>query len=62
VRVERRDCDTQPVGERQCGEQILELCVTESTVEPDRGCSIADERPSPQADEMPVLGELGRGG
>src|SRR5262249_32627078 len=54
--------DTQPVGERQRGEQILELRLAEGTVQPDRRGSVAYERPSPEPDEMPVLRELGRGG
>src|SRR6266849_3657327 len=62
VRLERRDRDTQPVGERQAGEQILELCLAEGTVQPDRRGSVAYERPSPEPDEVPLLRELGRGG
>ena len=62
VRLERRDRDTQPVGEWQGGEQILELCLAEGTVQPDRGRSVAEERSSPEPDEVAVLGELGRGG
>jgi hypothetical protein len=62
VRRERRDRDTQPVGERQGVEQIVELGLAVSAVEPDRGRSVAEQRPSPEPDEVPVLGELGRGG
>src|SRR6266481_200529 len=62
VRLERRDRDAQPVGERQRGEQILELWLAEGAVQPDRGRSVAEERSSPEPDEVPVLGELGGGG
>jgi hypothetical protein len=62
VRLERRDSDTQPVGERQGSEQIVEFGLALRAIQPDRCCSVADERPSPQPNEMPVLYELGRGG
>src|SRR2546428_396800 len=62
VRLERRDRDTQPVGEGQGGEQTVERGLAVGAVQPDRGRSVADERPSPEPDEVPVLGELGRGG
>jgi hypothetical protein len=62
VRLERRDRDTQPVGEGQGGEQTVERGLAVGAVQPDCGRSVADERPSPEPDEVPVLGELGRGG
>jgi hypothetical protein len=62
VRLERRDRDTQPIGERQGGEQIVEGGLAVGAVQPDRGRSLADERPRPEANEVPVVGELGRGG
>src|SRR4029079_6518591 len=43
-------------------EQIVELGLALGAVQPDRSCSVADERPSPEPDEMPVVRALGRGG
>ena len=62
MRLERRDRDAQPIGERQGGEQTVELRLAVGTVQPDRRCSVTDERPSPEPNEVPVLRELGRGG
>ena len=62
VLLERRDRDMQPAGERQGGEQAVELGLAAGAVQPDRRCPVAGERPSPEPDEMPVLRELGRGG
>ena len=62
VRLERRDRDTQPVGEGQGGEQTVERGLAAGAVRPDCGRSVAGERPSPEPDEVPVLGALGRGG
>src|SRR6185369_16374791 len=62
VVAERRHRDAQPVGEWQGGEQSVELGLAVGVVQPDCGRSVADEWPSPEPDEMPVVGELGRGG
>src|SRR5207247_2374865 len=62
MRLERRDGYAQPVGERQGAEQISQFGLAVGAVQPDCRCSVADERPSPEPDEMPVLRELGRGG
>src|SRR2546423_611178 len=59
---ERRDRDTQPVGEGQGSEQIVELGLGIGAVEADGGRSFADDRTRPEADEMAVFRELGRGG
>src|SRR5436190_9290177 len=62
MRLERRDPDTQPVGERQGGEQTVELCLAVGAVQPDRRCSVIAGRQSPESNETAVLRELGRGG
>ena len=62
MRLEGRDRDAQPAGQRQGAEQIVELGLALGAVQPDRSCSVADERPSPEPDEMPVVRDLGRGG
>ena len=60
--LERSDRDAQPVGQREGAEQIIEFGLAVGAVHPDRSCSVAGERPSPEPDEMTVLRELGRGG
>jgi hypothetical protein len=56
---ERRHRDTQPVGERQVGEQRVEMSLAIGAVQANGRCPAADSRPSPQPDEMPLVRQLG---
>ena len=58
---ERRHCDTQPVGERQVGEQSVEMSLTVGAIQANSRRPVADSRPSPQSNEMPLVGQLGCG-
>ena len=57
--LERRHRDPQPVGERQLGEQSVELSLAVGAVQADGGYPVAGSRPSPQADEMPLVRQPG---
>jgi len=57
--LKRRHRDPQPVGERQLREESIELSPALSPIQADGGYPVADSRPSPQPDEMPLVRQLG---
>ena len=58
---ERRHRDTQPVGERQAGEQSVEMSLAVGAIQANGRRPVADSRPSPEPNEMPLVGQFGCG-
>ena len=57
--LKRRHRHSQPVGERQLGEESVELSRAFGPVQADGAYSIAGSRPSPQPHEIPLVRQLG---